>query len=47
MNAARTGFSKAPRALLTAPTGVHSMEVGPNHRIYFSGPTGIYRLAPA
>jgi glucose/arabinose dehydrogenase len=26
-------------------TVVYSMEVGPRHRIYFSGPTGIYRLA--
>jgi hypothetical protein len=32
---------------LTAPTGVHSLEIGPNHRVYFSGPNGIYRLAPA
>jgi glucose/arabinose dehydrogenase len=48
MNAARTGFSAAPRILLTTSTGgVHSLEIGPNHRIYFSGPTGIYRLAPA
>jgi glucose/arabinose dehydrogenase len=47
MNASRTGFSTGPRVLLTAPTGVHSVEVGPNHRIYFSGPNGIYRLAPA
>ena len=47
MNATRTGFSTGPRVLLTAPTGVHSVEVGPNHRIYFSGPSGIYRLAPA
>ena len=48
MNASRTGFSTASRVLLTTSTGgVHSVEVGPNHRIYFSGPNGIYRLAPA
>ena len=46
MNAARTGFSAAPRVLIsTATGGVHSLEVGPKHRIYFSGPNGIYRLA--
>ena len=44
LNATRTGFSAAPRALLTAPTNVHSVEVSPKGRIYFSGPTGIYRL---
>jgi aldose sugar dehydrogenase len=47
MNATRTGPSTGPRVLLTAPTGVHSLEIGPNHRIYFSGPNGIYRLAAA
>jgi glucose/arabinose dehydrogenase len=46
MNATRTGFSTAPRILLATGTGgVHSLEVGPKHRIYFSGPNGIYRLA--
>jgi glucose/arabinose dehydrogenase len=46
MNAARTGVSAAPRILLATGTGgVHSLEVGPKHRIYFSGPHGIYRLA--
>jgi hypothetical protein len=48
MNATRTGFSAGSRVLITTSTGgVHSVEVGPNHRIYFSGPNGIYRLAPA
>jgi glucose/arabinose dehydrogenase len=48
MNASRTGFSTASRVLLTPSTGgVHSLEIGPNHRIYFSGPNGIYRLAAA
>jgi glucose/arabinose dehydrogenase len=48
MNASRTGFSAPSRVLLTPSTGgVHSLEIGPNHRIYFSGPNGIYRLAAA
>ena len=45
MNATRTGFSSSPRILLAAPSGVHSIEVSPSGRIFFSGPTGIYRLA--
>jgi glucose/arabinose dehydrogenase len=48
MNAARTGFSAAPRILVSTSTGgVFSVEVGPRDRIYFSGPNGIYRLAAA
>ncbi len=48
MNASRAGFSASSRVLLTPSTGgVHSLEIGPNHRIYFSGPNGIYRLAAA
>jgi glucose/arabinose dehydrogenase len=48
LNASRTGFSAPSRVLLTPSTGgVHSLEIGPNHRIYFSGPNGIYRLAAA
>jgi glucose/arabinose dehydrogenase len=48
MNASRTGFSASSRVLLAPSTGgVHSLEIGPNHRIYFSGPNGIYRLAAA
>jgi len=48
MNASRTGFSASSRVLLTPSTGgVHSLEIGPNRRIYFSGPNGIYRLAAA
>jgi glucose/arabinose dehydrogenase len=48
MNASRTGFSAPSRVLLTPSSGgVHSLEIGPNHRIYFSGPNGIYRLAAA
>ena len=44
MNATRTGFTGSPRTLLTAPSDVHSIEVSPKGRIFFSGPTGIYRL---
>jgi hypothetical protein len=44
LNVARTGFAGSPRVLLTAPEGVHSMEVSPNGRIFFSGASGIYRL---
>src|SRR6476660_4835560 len=48
MAATRTGFSASSRVLPTPSTGgVHSLEIGPNHRIYFSGPSGIYRLAAA
>jgi glucose/arabinose dehydrogenase len=49
MNAARSGFSAGSRRVLltTSTGGVHSIEVGPKHRIYFSGPNGIYRLAAA
>ncbi|MEP6758711.1 MAG: PQQ-dependent sugar dehydrogenase [Actinomycetota bacterium] len=44
MNATRTGFASSPRVLLSAPSSVHSVEVSPGGRIFFSGPTGIYRL---
>ena len=44
LNVTRTGFAGSPRVLLTAPAGVHSMEVSPNGRIFFSGASGIYRL---
>ncbi len=48
MNAGRTGPSHGTRILLATGTGgIHSVEVGPKHRIYFSGANGIYRLAPA
>jgi glucose/arabinose dehydrogenase len=46
LNDPRSGFDAGPRALVTAPSGIHSMEVGPSGSIYFSGPDGIYRLAP-
>ena len=44
LNATRSGFSGSPRVLFTAPTSVHSMEVSPRGRIFFSGPSGIYKL---
>ena len=44
LNATRTGFAGSSHVLLTAPEGVHSMEVSPNGRIFFSGSSGIYRL---
>ena len=48
LNATRRGFSAAQRILIgTGSNGVMSIETGPNHRIYFSGPNGIYRLAAA
>jgi glucose/arabinose dehydrogenase len=45
LNATRTGFDASPRIVLAAPTPVYSVEVSPSRRIYFSGPTGIWRLA--
>jgi glucose/arabinose dehydrogenase len=45
LNAARTAFDARPRILLAAPTGVHSVQASPSGRIFFSGPTGIWRLA--
>jgi len=45
LNDRRTGIVGAPDQLLPLGTVVYSMEVGPQNRIYFSGPSGIYRLA--
>ena len=36
LNAARTGISSGPSALLTAPAGIDSMETSPNGQIYLS-----------
>jgi hypothetical protein len=48
LNVTRTGFSAAQRILIgTGSNGVMSIETGPNHRLYFSRPNGIYRLAAA
>ena len=46
IDATRTTIS-GRSVILSIGTVIYSMEVGPNNRIYFSGPTGIYRLAPA
>ena len=43
LNAARNDLSNL-RTLTSAPSGVHSMEVAPNGRIFFSTADGIYRL---
>jgi glucose/arabinose dehydrogenase len=45
LNDARTTIVGSPAQLLSLGTVVYSMEVGPNGRIYLSGPNGIYRLA--
>jgi glucose/arabinose dehydrogenase len=45
LNKTRTGFDAKPRIVLGAPAAVHSVEVSPAGRIYFSGPTGIWRAA--
>jgi len=45
LNKSRTGFDARARIVLAAPSAVHSVEVSPAGRIYFSGPTGIWRLA--
>jgi glucose/arabinose dehydrogenase len=47
LNANRNGFDAGPILVLDRPSGVISLEVGPNGRIYFSDFSGIYRLAPA
>ena len=44
LNASRTGIVGSPEDVLALSTVVYSMEVGPRHRIYFSGPNRIYRL---
>jgi glucose/arabinose dehydrogenase len=45
LNAKRTAFGAAPRIVFHAATGVYSLETDPNGHIFFSGPTGIFRLA--
>jgi glucose/arabinose dehydrogenase len=47
LNAARTAFSSKARVIASGLAGVHSVEVSPTGRIYFSGPNGIYRLVSA
>jgi hypothetical protein len=46
LNAARTDIVGSVRVLVTAPDGIHSMEVGPDGRIYVSTRDAIYRLGP-
>jgi aldose sugar dehydrogenase len=45
-DATRTDIT-GTRQLIPQGTSLHSMEVAPDGRIFFSGPNGIYRLAPA
>ena len=47
LNARRTAFSSKARVIASGLNGVHSVEVSPTGRIYFSGPNGIYRLVSA
>ncbi len=47
LNAGRTGFAAPSRIIVSAGTPVYSMETSPKGRIYFTGPTGIFRLARA
>ncbi|HEX6131804.1 MAG TPA: PQQ-dependent sugar dehydrogenase, partial [Actinomycetota bacterium] len=44
LNAARTDLAGGVRVLARAPSGIHSIEVAPNGRIYLSTGSGIYRL---
>jgi glucose/arabinose dehydrogenase len=46
LNDARTDVAST-RQVVAQGTGLHSMEVAPSGRIYFSGSSGIYRLVPA
>jgi glucose/arabinose dehydrogenase len=45
LNRSRTDVVGPVRVLVTAPDGIHSMEVGPSGRIYVSTRDAIYRLA--
>jgi aldose sugar dehydrogenase len=47
LNANRTGFAAGSRIVLDPGTAVYSMETSPDGRIFFSGPSGIFRLARA
>jgi aldose sugar dehydrogenase len=47
LNAKRTGFAAKSRIVLKPGTAVFSVETSPDGRIFFSGPTGIFRLVRA
>jgi glucose/arabinose dehydrogenase len=47
LNASRNGFDADPRVVLDPGTAIYSMEASPNGHIFFSGPSGIWRLARA
>ena len=47
LNRARTDFDHGGHLVLTLPSGVHSMEVARNGRIYVSTSSAIYRIARA
>jgi glucose/arabinose dehydrogenase len=47
LNAARNGFDADPRVVLDPGTVIYSMEASPTGHIFFSGPSGIWRLARA
>jgi aldose sugar dehydrogenase len=44
LGARRRGFDRGPLRVLDRATGVLSLEVGPNRRIFFSDVNGVYRL---
>jgi hypothetical protein len=44
LGARRRGIDRGPLRVLDRATGVFSLEVGPNRRIFFSDANGVYRL---
>jgi glucose/arabinose dehydrogenase len=47
LNATRTDFDAKARIVLAPGTVIYSMEASPDGRLYFSGPSGIWRIARA